>query len=99
MPTLVFTLKEAKTQNVTPSMPSLNKSSLKDLVKIEKDGTKLRLGQEESLVSTPKTQGEAQQEVSKDENPEELQVTIAQEEQISIQTLVTLPIFVTPPSN
>ena len=80
-------------------MPNINSSSLQALITIEKDGTRVKLGQEASLVPTPQTQGEAQQEKSKDNKPEELKVTIAPEEQILILTLVILPLFVTPPNS
>ena len=92
-------MKEAEAQYVTPSVPSLNNSGLQALVTIEKNGTEVRLGQEASLVPTPQTQGEAQQEKSKDNKPEELKVTIAPKEQILILTLVIIPLFVTPPNS
>ena len=89
-------MKEAKAQKIDSSLPSLSNSSFLSLFIFDKDGTKVYTSQKESLVTIPQVQFEAQKVVKEDDKFEELKVTTALEEQLAIQTLVTLPISITP---
>ena len=84
MPIVVFQMKEAEAQQIDSSLPSLNNSSFLSLFIFDKDGTKVYTGQKESLVPIPQVQVEAQKVVKEDDKFEELKVTIALEEQLTI---------------
>lgn len=74
-------------------MPSLNSLGLLAIVIIDKDRTEVHIGKEESLVPIPPSQGEVQKEGKK---PKVDKLTVAFEEKISIQTLVTFLVSTSP---
>ena len=80
-------MKEAQEQHVNTLVPSLQSLGLSIVVTIEKDGTKVHIGNEVSLVLIPPKHGEIQKE---DVRTDELDLNTNPEEQNSIQTLVTL---------
>lgn len=66
------------------------------MLTVEKDGTEVRIGPEVGPAPIPQVQGEVHKEVKEDNRNEESKVTTKPKEHLSIQTLVTLRVFVSP---
>ena len=63
-------MKEATSQKIDTSLPSLNSLGFPIIVTIEKDGTEVHIGQEASPLPIPHVQGKVPKEV-KDKKIEE----------------------------